>query len=119
MKYLSLSIPGFDNVDTGNPKLTPLPEGVPTGGLLGTGESILNTFITLIAVVAVFFALWEIGKGGIDMIQSRGLKEKFASGRDRVIFGVFGLIMFFLSFVFLNVLSAFFGIDLLPFLFKR
>lgn len=116
MRYLSLSIPGFPNIDTGNPNLTPLPSGVPTGGLETTGQRTIQAFIIFIVIVAILFALWNLGKGGLDIIQSRGLKEKVKSGRERVMFGFIGLIMFFLSFFFINVIGRFFGFDLLPFL---
>lgn len=119
---IALSIPGYPNIDTGNPQLTPLPSGVPTGGLFdsqgkigGTGANIISTFFTLLIIVAILFALWSFAKGALDLIQSRGLKEKVQSGRERILYGIFGLIMVFLSFFFINAISAFFGNNLLPF----
>ena len=92
---LAFSIPDFSNIDTGNPMLTPLPEGVPTGGLGTTGADAIRVFIYLILAIAILTALWFIVKGAIDIIQSEGQKEKLKSGRERVIFAVFGLIMVF------------------------
>lgn len=112
MGKLALSIPGFENID--NP--TGLPAGVPTGGLSTTGQSTISVFILFIVTLAILLALWFIAKGGMEIIQSRGIKERFLAGRDRVLFAVFGLIMIFLSFFMLNIISAFFGVDLLPFL---
>ncbi|MDP2586065.1 MAG: hypothetical protein Q8P29_04260 [Candidatus Levybacteria bacterium] len=116
MEYLSFSIPGYGQIDSDPPG------GVPTGGLFnttggaGTGQNIISSLIIFIVVVAILFTLWEIGKGGLDIIQSRGVKEKMKSGRERVMYGVFGLIMLFLSFFFISVISAFFGFDIIPFL---
>jgi len=119
MQYLSLSIPGFGQVDSG------LPSGVPVGGFKfddkgnvsgGTGVNAIQAFVILIIVVAALFTLWEIGKGGWDIVQSRGVKEKIHSGRERVFYAIFGLIMIFLSFAFIAIASALFGVDLLPFL---
>lgn len=116
---IALSIPGFSNVDTGNPMLTPLPKGVPTGGLGTTGVDTIRVFINFILIVAILTALWFIVKGAIDIIQSEGQKEKLESGRKRVIFAAFGLIMVFASFLFMNIISAFIGIDFLCLLTKE
>jgi len=113
MKYLSLSIPGTTE--------TPMQAGsglVPTGGLETTGRSVISVFIILIVTIAILFALWSTIKGGWDMTTSRGVKEKFQRGRDEVFYALFGLAMVFLAFLLINVASAFFGVDLLPYLFK-
>lgn len=110
---IALSIPGFGKIDSPEG----LPQGVPTGGLT-TGLNIIWVFIILITIIAILVALWFVIRGGFDIIQSRGQKEKLNSGRERVIYALFGLIMIFLSFVFMSVLSAFFGANLLPFNFK-
>ena len=116
MKYLSLSIPGFGNIDSD------LPKGVPVGGLFdsagnpGTGVNAMQAFVILTIIVAILTTLVFILKGGWDMITSRGIKEKFHKGRDRVIYALFGLFMILISFLFLSAASAFFGTDLLPFL---
>lgn len=107
MKYLSLTLPGMDK-----PIDSSLPAGVPTGGLSTTGQSIISVSIVFIVTLAILLALWSIAKGGMDIIQSRGAKEKFFAGRDRVLFAIFGLIMIFLSFFMTKVISAFFGFDL-------
>lgn len=116
---LALSIPGFSNIDTGDPMLTPLPKGVPTGGLGTTGADTIRVFIYLILAIAILTALWWIVKGAFDIIQSEGQKEKLKSGRERVIFAVFGLIMVFAAFLFMNIISAFIGIDFLCLLTKE
>lgn len=108
MKYLSVSVPGYGQIDSG------LPSGVPTGGL-ATGSNAIWTFIILITIIAILFTLWEMGKGGMDLIMSRGVKEKIKLGRERVFYGIFGLLMFFLSFFFISVISSFFGFNIIPF----
>lgn len=118
MKYLSLTIPGLK----GTPIDSGLPTGVPTGGLFdgkgaaGMGQITMQAFIILTVIVAILLALYTIIRGGLNIIQSGGDKERVKSGRQRVIYAIFGLIMLFLSFLFISVASAFFGFDLLPFL---
>ncbi len=99
--------------------LTPLPEGVPTGGLETTGADIIRVFINLIIIAAIGTALWFLLKGGMDIMMSEGQKEKLKSGRDRIVFALLGLILVFLSFLFMNILSTFFGIDFLCLLTKE
>jgi hypothetical protein len=118
---IALSIPGTDGtpmkIDSG------LPSGVPVGGLFdekgnvaGMGVNAIQAFIVLIVTIAILVALWFIIKGGFDIIQSRGQKEALQRGRERVLYAIFGLAMIFLSFTFISIISAFFGVDFLPFL---
>lgn len=116
---IALSIPGFENIDTN------LPGGAPSGGLFdssgnvgGTGVNTIQALTILVVIVAILFALWSIGKGGWDIVQSMGKKEKLNRGRERIFLTIWGLIMIFLSFAFIGIASALFGVDLLPFLFK-
>lgn len=122
---IALSIPGFGNVDSG------LPKGVPAGGLFnydtagkqisigGTGISIIHVFIELTLIAAIFFTLYLVGTGGLDMITSGGEKEKLKRGREKFIYALVGLALVFLSFTMLGAISAFFGVNLLPFLFPN
>ncbi len=111
---IALTIPGTNGtpikIDSGLP--------VPTGGLFDTGQDAIRVFIELTLVIAIFVALYFIATGGLDMITSEGEKEKLKRGREKVIYAVMGLIVIFLSFTAINVISAFFGFNLLPFLFK-
>lgn len=110
----------------GTPIDSGLPKGVPTGGLfgydpanpdkLGTGANIISSLIIFLVIVAILFTLWEIGKGGLEMIQSKGLKEQLKKGRERTLLGILGLIMIFASFFIASIASAFFGFDIIPFL---
>src|SRR3989344_6856577 len=96
MKYLSLSIPGSG----GTPMKidSDLPKGVPTGGLLGTGQDVIRVAIELVIVGAVLLSLYFIIRGGINMMTSGGDKEKFQRGRERVRYSIIGLVVIFMSF---------------------
>ena len=116
---IALTLPGYTTpIDSG------LPSGVPTGGLFtngqvgGTGTSIIQTLIILVIILATIFALWSILKGGWDMATSRGLKEQFKRGRDRVEYTLFGIFLVFVAFILLGIAGALFGTNLLPFLYN-
>jgi hypothetical protein len=102
---IALKIPGFTNI--------PAPSTVPTGGLGGgTGISAINLFIISFMVIGILFALWNILLGGLQMIFSRGIKEKVKSARDKVFFGVIGLVMLLFSIFFIQILGFVSGINL-------
>ena len=109
MRYLSLSIPGFEKLDSGLP--------VPTGGL-STGNKALGALIEIVLIGAILFALYTIIRGGINMITSGGHKEKFQMGRERVRYAVIGLIVIFMSFFMVNMIGKIFGITFPLFSFK-
>jgi len=98
---IALSIPGFGQVDSGSP--------VPTT----TGQNIIWAFVNLVLVIAIMLTVWFIAKGGWDIITSEGKKEKIENGRKEVMYAIFGLILVFLSFLFINVIGTFLGINLL------
>lgn len=99
---MALSIPDFGNIGA--------PPGVPTGGF-GTLNNILGVAIQLALIGAIVFSVYNIIYAGIDMITSGGEKEKMASGRNRIRFAVIGLIFVFLSFLAINFLGSFLGIQ--------
>lgn len=110
---LTLSIPGFENIDKPSVNApTGLPKGTPVGGL-DTGSNIIGVFIYLIIVIAICFFAYNLAYAIIIMITSGGDKERFKSGRERVRWAIIGLIFVFLSFFFVNILSGFFGVNLL------
>ena len=111
MKYLSINVPGYRQVDL-NP-----PGGVPTGGL-ETGSKIIQAFLNLALIIAILTALYFIIQGGIDIIQSEGKKDKLNRGRQRVTYAILGLVLIFLSFLMVSAVSAFLGTDLLCIVFK-
>lgn len=109
---ITLSIPGFENIDTGNPNLTPLPKGVPTGGL-DTGQNAIWVGIELFVIGAILLSIYYILRGGINMITSGGDKEKFQKGRERVRYAIIGLIVIFFSLFIVNFIGGLFGVNLL------
>ncbi len=120
---IALSLPGANGtptqIDSG------LPKGVPTGGLFDcgqqrvcTGRDVIHVLIELILIIAIFLSLYFMGRGGLDMITSGGEKERLKSGRERVIYAAIGLMIIFISFTMIQIIGAFFGFNLLPFLFK-
>ena len=98
---IALSIPGFGQLDSGS--------SVPTT----TGQNIVWTIINLVLVIAILLTVWFIAKGGWDLITSEGKKEKIENGRKELMYAILGLILVFLSFLFINVIGTFFGINLL------
>ena len=115
MEKLALSIPGSG----GTPIQLEPPVGVPSGGLFdkagkaGTGINVIGVAIELLIVGAVLLSLYYIIRGGINMMTSGGDKEKFQRGRERVRYAIIGLIIIFMSFFLVNLIGAFFGVDLL------
>ncbi len=113
---IALSIPGFENIDKPNASApTGLPQGVPTGGFLGTGQHIIWVGIELFLIGAILLSIFYIIRGGINMITSGGEKERFAKGRERVRYAIIGLLVIFASFFIINVVGKFFGVELLSF----
>lgn len=102
-----------------------LPEGVPTGGLFdldkagniiaGTGIKVIWVAIELFLIGAVFLAIFQIVRGGVNLMTSGGEKERFVKGRERIRYGIIGLLAVFMSFFLINLISNFFGVNLLSF----
>ena len=111
---IALSIPGTGGtpikIDSG------LPEGVPTGGLFGTGQNIIWVAIELFILGAILLSVSYIIRGGINMMSSGGDKEKFQRGRERVRYAIIGLVVIFFSFAMVNIIGTLFGVNLLPLL---
>lgn len=106
---IALSIPDFGKLD--DP--TGLPQGVPTGGLFDTGADALGVAIQIILIAAIFFSILTIIRGGLNMITSGGDKQRFQMGRERIRYAILGLIVVLLSFLLVNFLGRFFGVNLL------
>lgn len=110
--YLALKIPGNEG---GTPVQVEVqaPAVVPSGGLEegGDGASAISNgitiFLVLIAVTSLFFLLF----GGIKWITSQGDKTKLDSARKTIIYAIVGLILSFLSFFIINMISGFFGLS--------
>ncbi|MDP2637982.1 MAG: hypothetical protein Q8P26_02895 [Candidatus Levybacteria bacterium] len=117
MKYLSLTVPGYGRIDSNDVNLTPIPKGIQTGGLEGSGANIITTLLTMIVLIAILFSIWLIVTGGIDIIASTGDKQKMQHGRQKILYAILGLVVIFGSFLALNILGQAFNINLLfPFM---
>lgn len=101
---LALQVPGYEEIGA--------PAGVPTGGL-STGSAIFQWAITLLIIGAIVVALFMLIYSGIQWIQSGGDKEKLTAARHRIIYTIIGLVVIFLSFMIINVVGSFFGVNLL------
>lgn len=110
MKYLTLSIPG-----TGGTIKLEAPVGVPTGGLYNSGVNIIAVGIQVVMLSAILIALFFVIRGGINLIMSRGDKEKLQKARERIAYSIIGLVIIFLSFLGVSIIGGLFGIDLLKF----
>jgi hypothetical protein len=66
--------------------------------------------------MAIIFAIWNFWRGGLDMMKSRGNKESFKKGRERIFLTALGLGFLFLTFALVSVLNTLLGADMFPFL---
>lgn len=100
MNYLALTING-----------TPMqaPPTIPTGGL-NMLEGILGNGLVLAMVFAAIFALFIILRGGIQWIASGGEKGKVEQARMRIIYGILGLLLVFVSYAIINLVLGLFGV---------
>jgi hypothetical protein len=105
MEKIALTIPGFENIDSGLP--------VPTGGLFGTGQSAITVAIEFLLVAAVLFSGFYMIRGGINMMSSGGDKERFQKGRERVRYAILGLLVVFFSIFLVSFIGTLFGVPLI------
>lgn len=105
MKYLSLSIPGYN---------VPVPTGVKeiSDNAGPFGQNILKLGIEILFISAFVLALVFLVWGGINWITSQGNKESLQKARQTLIYSVFGLVIILLSFLLVRILGHFFGIPL-------
>jgi len=101
MKYLSLTI--------GDQEIT-APAVVPQGGLiefLNIGSNVIG----LIFLVAIILAFFVVIYGGLRWILSGGDKSKIQTARQTIVFAIIGLIVLFLSYFIVNIITSFFGFE--------
>ncbi len=105
MKYISLSIPGFD---------VPVPTGVKQlSDKAGPfGQNILKLGVEILFLSAIALALVFLIWGGIGWITSQGNKENLQKARQTLIYSIFGLVVILLSFLLVRIINYFFGIPL-------
>lgn len=106
----------IDNMDKlalaiGNEAI-PVPGGVPTGGL-SMLETIIRTSLVLLFIIAIVLALIFLILGGVRWITSGGDPKGVESARKQLTYAIIGLIIVFLGFFIVNLVSGFFNIKLL------
>ena len=106
MKLLSLSIP--------NALGTPIPingvGGMPTGGIAsGEFSKILQTGYSLAIIIGIVFCLYVLVMSGRQYMMSGGDKQKMEQVRNRLSYAIIGLVIIFLSFFIISVLTNFFS----------
>lgn len=70
-------------------------------------ENVINASLVLAAVIAVFLIVYS----GVQYVTSSGDKEKVDNARKRLTYAIIGLIFIFLSFLIINFISQFTGVD--------
>lgn len=68
-----------------------------------TVEGLINNIIKGFLGVAGALALFFVFQGGITWMMSRGNAEKVKSGKDTIVWALFGLIAIFFSYVVINI----------------
>lgn len=86
------------------------PSQVPTGGIAMV-ETILQNGFNVAMIFLILFALGSMLWSGLQMLMSEGDKQKFQNGRRRLIFSVIGLVIVFMSFFIINVVSFVFNVS--------
>ena len=73
---------------------------------------IVGALISLIFIVAVVIALFYLLWGAVRWILSGGDKAAVEGARNMIIAAIVGLVVLFLAFLLINVLLAFFNVDI-------
>lgn len=68
----------------------------------------LQVLLTVTVILALVFLIW----GGISWVMSEGDKTKLQSARNTVIFSIVGLITSLLSFLIVNLIGYFLGVNI-------
>ena len=80
-----------------------------TAGKFGSVVSqIINILVIIAVVISIFILLW----GGIKWIMSGGDKAKVESARSTIIAGIVVLVLVFLAYFIISVVSKIFNIDI-------
>lgn len=75
-------------------------------------NSVLQTGLKLMLVLAILLALFFIIWAGIQWIMSGGNKEGLEKAKGRLTYAIIGLIVALFAFAIINVFEAFLGINL-------
>lgn len=101
MQYLALTING-----------TPMeaPTQIPGGGS-DVLNSVLSNALVIFLVFAALFAGFVFIRGGLEWILSGGDKQKIEQARQRLVYGIMGLLLVLLSFFVVNFVFKLFSLD--------
>lgn len=86
-----------------------------TPGLTDTFARIVSWGVTFLFIIATILALFFLIWGGIQWILSGGDKGKVENAQKMIVAAVIGLIVTFLAYFILNIVSSFFGFNLFNF----
>ncbi len=76
-------------------------------GVVTWVTGILNVIVTLLIALAVFYIIW----GVFEFVQSAGDPEKRSEGRDRMIYGLIGVVVMLSIYGILNIFVGSVGVD--------
>jgi hypothetical protein len=109
---IALSIPEYGNISNSG-----LPVGIPTGGFGGSGAGlkIIQVLLACLVLGAILFTIYQLLTGGISIMMSKGNKERYVKGRDKIFHALIGLIAVFLSFTLILIFERILNIPLLFF----
>jgi hypothetical protein len=106
---IALTIPG----PGGNPVVIDSGVPVPTGGITGPdsmGVTVIKAFLNFFVIGAILFSLYQFLTGGISIIMSKGDKERYRKGRDKIFHAIIGLILTVISIMLVSILAYVAGI---------
>lgn len=87
-----------------------LGSGAPNNASKAGFNAIISLFLGLLILAAIILSLLYLIWGGFDWITSEGNKQKLDQARQKIVFAIIGLIVVFLAFFVVNVISSFFGV---------
>lgn len=90
-----------------------LGSGAPANASKASFNSIIGLVLSLLILAAILLSLLFLIWGGFDWITSEGDKQKLQSARHKIVFAIIGLVIVFLAFFVVNVVSSFFDVNLL------
>lgn len=70
-------------------------------------QNIINASLVLAGIIAVFLIVFS----GVQYVTSGGDKEKVDNARKRLTYAIIGLIFIFMSFLIINFIAQFTGVD--------
>ena len=80
-----------------------------------TAQGLINAAVNIILVVASILFVFSLLTGGIKMILSGGSKDKMDESKRQLSNSLIGIFIVFSAWAIMNLVSTFFGIDLLTF----